>query len=144
MLQTNGLPRAMLGVRPKYPMNILLVVLQVVVALGLLNVWVFRFGRSSLYRGGNAKTMREEFAVYGLPGWFMVMVGVLKVSAAICLIAGIWIHFLVMPAALLICVLMVGALAMHLKVRDNGLKYLPALSVLVLSAVISWGAYTAM
>jgi uncharacterized membrane protein YphA (DoxX/SURF4 family) len=125
-------------------MKILMMSLQVVVALGLLNVWLFRFGRSSAYRGGNAKTMREEFAVYGLPGWFMVLIGVLKVGAAICLLAGLWLHILVMPAALLICVLMVGALAMHLKAEDNAQKYLPALAVLILSAVISWGAYTAI
>lgn len=122
-------------------MKILLMSLQVLVALGLLNVWLFRVGRRSVYRGGNAKTMREEFAVYGLPRWSMVVVGALKVGAAICLIAGLWIHFLVMPAALTICVLMVGALAMHLKVRDNAQKSLPALALLVLSAWISWGAY---
>ncbi len=122
-------------------MKILLMTLQVVVAFGLLNVWLFRFGRSSAYRGGDAKSMREEFAVYGLPGWFMMVIGTLKVGAAICLIAGLWIPVMVMPAALLICVLMVGALAMHLKVRDNGQKYLPALAVLILSAGIFWGAY---
>jgi len=134
----------MLVMRLTYPMKVLLMSLQVLVALGLLNVWLLRFGRGSAYRGGDAKTMREEFAVYGLPGWFMVVVGALKVGAAICLIAGLWLHFLVMPAALLICVLMVGALAMHLKARDNAQKYLPALAVLLLSACISWGSYTSM
>lgn len=119
-------------------MKILLMSLQVLVALGLLNVWLLRFGRSSAYRGGGAKTMREEFAIYGLPGWFMIVVGVLKVGAAICLLAGLWLHFLVMPAALLICILMVGALAMHLKARDNAQKYLPALAILILSACICW------
>ena len=136
--------RAMLVMRRRYPMKILLMSLQVLVALGLLNVWLFRFGRSSVYRGGDATTMREEFEVYGLPGWFMVLIGVLKVGAAICLLAGLWLHVLVMPSALLICVLMVGALAMHLKAGDNAQKYLPALAVLILSAGISWGAYTAI
>ena len=144
MLQTNGLPSDMLLVRNRYPMKILLMSLQVLVALGLLNVWLLRVGRRSAYRGGTAKTMQEEFAVYGLPRWSMLVVGALKVGAAICLIAGLWIHVLVMPAALMICVLMVGALAMHLKVRDNAQKSLPALAVLVLSAGILWITYTSI
>lgn len=144
MLQAESLLRVMLMERHPYQMKILLMSLQVLVALGLLNVWLLRFGGSSAYRGGDAKTMREEFTVYGLPGWFMIVVGVLKVGAAICLLAGLWFPFLVLPSGLLICVLMLGALAMHLKARDNVQKYLPALAILILCAVISWGASTAM
>ncbi len=84
--------------------------------------------------------MREEFAVYGLPGWFMFVVGALKIGAAVCLIAGLWLHFLTLPAAILICVLMVGALAMHFKVRDPLKKSLPALAVLALAAIIWVGS----
>ncbi len=40
---------------------------QVVVALGILNVWIIRFNRSTQYRGGGAQNMREEFQAYGLP-----------------------------------------------------------------------------
>ena len=111
-------------------------VLQIIVALGLLNVWLLRFRQSTTYRGGNAKTMQEEFAVYGLPEWSMWVVGALKVAVALCLIAGLWFHFLVLPAALLLCVLMVGALAMHLKVHDPIKKSLPALGMLISAALI--------
>jgi DoxX-like family len=121
-------------------MRILLIVLQVVVALGLLNVWLLRFGQSTAYRGGDARSMREEFARYGLPSWFMLLIGTLKVGAALCLIAGVWLHSLVLPAAALICALMIGALAMHVKIRDPLKKSLPALLVLAASACICWGS----
>lgn len=115
-------------------------VLQILVALGLLNVWLLRFSKSTPYRGGNASNMMEEFAAYGLPAWFTFVVGALKVSAALCLIAGIWYPALVFPAAAVVLVLMVGAVAMHVKVGDPLMKSAPALTVLVLCALILWGA----
>jgi uncharacterized membrane protein YphA (DoxX/SURF4 family) len=121
-------------------MQMLFYVLQIVVALGLLNVWLLRFNQSSGYRGGGARSMPEEFAAYGLPVWSTYVVGALKVGAAICLIAGVWFHFLVFPAALLVGILMVGALAMHLKVHDPLSRSMPALAVLVLSAIICYGS----
>ncbi len=113
---------------------------QIVVALGLLNVWLLRFRQSTAYRGGEARSMPEEFAVYGLPPWSTYVIGILKVASALCLIAGIWIPRIVLPAALLVCVLMLGALAMHLKVRDPLKKSLPALVMLTFSVIIAWGS----
>lgn len=121
-------------------MQTVLDILQIAVALSLLNVWLLRFGRSTPYRGGNAGSMREEFAAYGLPAWSTYAVGILKVGAALCLIAGLWLHFLVFPAALLIGMLMLGALAMHRKVRDPLIKSAPAFSILVLSLAICIGS----
>lgn len=121
-------------------MRTVISILQITVALGLLNVWLLRFHRSTAYRGGDARSMREEFAFYGLPAWFTYFVGTLKVGAALCLIAGLWLHFLVFPAALLICLLMLGALAMHLKVRDPLKKSLPALVMLTLCIAICLGS----
>ncbi|MEO6911290.1 MAG: DoxX family protein [Edaphobacter sp.] len=80
--------------------------------------------------------MREEFAAYGLPPIVMYVVGALKVAAALCLIAGIWWHSLVFPAALLISLLMVGALAMHVKIHDPAKKSVPALVLLLISVAI--------
>ena len=121
-------------------MRMFVYVLQIVVALGLLNVWLLRFTKTSAFRGGAARSMPEEFAAYGLPVWSTYVVGALKIGAAICLIAGVWLHFLVFPAALLVCILMVGALAMHLKVRDPLSRLIPALTVLVMSAIICFGS----
>ena len=47
-------------------MKILKYLLTAAVSLVVLNVWFFRFNQSTIYRGGNASNMIEEFAVYGL------------------------------------------------------------------------------
>jgi hypothetical protein len=121
-------------------MQTIVMVFQVVVALGLLNVWLLRFNQSTAYRGGSARSMPEEFATYGLPPWLTYIVGALKIGAAIALIAGLWLPAFVFPAALLVSLLMLGALAMHLKVNDPLKKSVPALLVLVLCLVICWGS----
>ena len=121
-------------------MNIVISILQIAAALGLLNVWLLRFQRSTAYRGGNAHSMREEFAIYGFPEWCVYVIGTLKVGSALCLIAGLWLPFLVFPSALLIAFLMLGALAMHLKIRDPLKKSVPALVMLALSVSICLGS----
>ncbi|NBO63660.1 MAG: DoxX family membrane protein [Acidobacteria bacterium] len=116
-------------------MEMVVTVSQLVVALGLLNVWLLRTGKQTSWRGGDAKSMREEFLAYGLPVWFMWVVGTLKVSLAILLIVGLWKNYLTQPAAIGIAVLMLGAIAMHFKVGDPLKKSLPAISVLLLTLV---------
>jgi hypothetical protein len=118
-------------------MNNIALVLQIIVALGLLNVWLLRFSKSTEYRGGGAKSLKEEFSVYGLPTWFMYLIGALKIGSALALLAGLWLPMLVKPAAGLVVLLMLGALAMHIKVRDPIGKSLPAALMLAMSLVIS-------
>jgi hypothetical protein len=109
-------------------------ILQVVVALGLLNVWLVRPRSATSYRGGNAQSLKEEFAAYGLPDFFFYLVGALKIGSAMALIAGIWNKSFVLPAAALVALLMVGALVMHARVKDPAIKSLPAFLMLVMSA----------
>lgn len=115
-------------------------VLQLVTALGLLNVWLVRFNKKTAYRGGEAKTLLEEFAAYGLPAWFCYFIGFLKISSALLLILGIYYTSLTLPAALLIIFLMIGAISMHIKVKDPIIKSLPASTMLVLSILIALGS----
>jgi hypothetical protein len=115
---------------------ILLLLLQLVVALGIINVWLLRPGRATPFRGGAAKTMREEFQAYGLPFWFMCVVGALKLGFAVALLLATWLPALSQPAALGLGVLMLGALGMHLKIGDPPLKSLPAVLLLALCAAI--------
>lgn len=117
-------------------MKIVSLIFQIVVALGLLNVWVLRFHKKTPFRGGDAQSMQQEFASYGLPKWCLSAVGGLKVVCALCLLAGIWIPVLVAPAAGIVSLLMLGAIAMHFKIRDPLIKSLPAGTVLALVAVI--------
>lgn len=117
-------------------MEILKVIGQVVVGLGILNVWVLRFNKATPYRGQQAKDLKEEFETYGLPGWFVYLVGLIKVPAAIALLVGIAVPSLVVPAAIAIAVLMLAAVLMHFKVKDAPHKYVPASAVLLLCLVI--------
>jgi len=111
-------------------------VLQIVVALGLLNVWLIRRENPTAYRGGDAQSLQQEFAAYGLPDLLFYIVGGLKVLAALALLAGIWLPAVIVPAAGVIVVLMLGAIAMHIKVGDPPMKSVPASLVLLMSAII--------
>jgi hypothetical protein len=111
-------------------------VLQIVIAFGLLNVWIVRSRLATAYRGGGAKTLREEFAEYGLGEGMFYLVGTLKISSALLLLAGLWLEILVAPAAALVVVLMLGALAMHLKIKDPLVKALPASLMLAMSVAL--------
>jgi hypothetical protein len=110
--------------------------LQIIIALGLLNVWIIRFHKPTPYRGGGAGSMREEFHTYGLPIWFMYVVGALKIGIAGIFLAGLWVPAGVVTGAWVLVALMLGALFMHIKVRDSWKRSMPALGVLVLALVV--------
>jgi len=118
-------------------MDLLRIVLQVVVGLGILNVWLIRANWATGYRGGDAKTLKEEFATYGLPLWFFYLIGTLKIIFALALLAGIWFHPLATLGGAGLAVLMAGAFCMHLKVKDTFSKATPSLAMLVMSLTIA-------
>jgi len=112
------------------------ITIQLIIAVSIFNVWILRFGKPTSWRGGTAKSMEEEFEAYGLPQWFMKVVGFLKLTFALLLIAGIWFQYLITPAATGMAVLMLGAIVMHIKVKDSLIKSLPAFTFLVLSLIL--------
>lgn len=122
-------------------MDSITVLLQLFVAFGLLNVWVIRSNHETPYRGSKASSLKSEFAAYGLPLWSFYVIGFIKISAALLLLLGLWIPFLVFPSALVISLMMVGALCMHIKVRDPVKKFLPALVMLFCSIGICLGSF---
>lgn len=108
-------------------------ILQLIVGLGLLNVWLIRASKETDYRGGEAKNLKDEFATYGLPEWFYYLIGFLKVSTGLALIIGVWVKSLVPAASMIVVFLMLGAIGMHVKVGDDIKKYVPASAMLLLS-----------
>jgi hypothetical protein len=112
------------------------IIFQIIIALGLLNVWIIRFNKETPYRGGVAKTMREEFAEYHLPNWSCYAVGTLKIVSSLFLIIGIWLPELIFIPSAIIVFLMGSAFTLHLMIRDPFKKSVPALSLLVLSCVV--------
>jgi uncharacterized membrane protein YphA (DoxX/SURF4 family) len=124
-----------------YTMIYLQYLLQIVAGLGIFNVWLLRFSQGTDYRGGKASSMSEEFVSYGLPPVAVYIVGFLKIVSAIGLIAGIFLPTLVAPSAILLAALMMGALGMHLKIKDPFKKSIPALTMLTLCVAILLLAY---
>jgi len=110
--------------------------LQIVIAITLINVWLVHFSKPTKYRGKGAKNMLNEFKAYGLPTWFMYLVGISKIIIASCLIIGIWFPIFVFPVTVLLAVLMIGAIAMHIKVKDPFKKTAPATILLCITFIL--------
>ncbi|TRO66486.1 DoxX family protein [Christiangramia sabulilitoris] len=117
-------------------MDYISIALQLIVGLSILNVWLIQYNKSTQWRGGNATTLKEEFAVYGMPEWSLYLIGFLKVTLAIALIAGIWYPELVNPSALGLAFLLAGSVFMHIKINDPLKKSIPALLFLILCLLI--------
>lgn len=118
------------------PSRTVAAILQMIIGVGLLNVWLVRKEKRTAYRGGKAESLRQEFAAYGLPASMFFVVGTLKVVSAIILLAGLWMNAPVSLAAAVVAALMVGALAMHTRVKDPLVKSVPAAVMLVLCTTL--------
>lgn len=117
-------------------MDYLSIILKCIVGLSILNVWLLRTGTSSQWRGGNASTLKEEFAHYGLSESTMKIVGTIKCLLAVGLLVSIFYSPLEFYSALGIAIMMAGAISMHLKVGDALKKSFPALLFLAISVLI--------
>lgn len=111
-------------------------ILIVLVSGTILNVWFLRQAQATPYRGADALSLKEEFLAYGLSEPLFYTIGGIKVLAAIMLLIGLKVKKWVKPAAQIIALLMVGAIAMHLKVGDPMLKSVPAIVMLAMSISI--------
>lgn len=84
-----------------------------------------------------AKPIAQQFEEFGLPRAMMFLVGGLEVAAGI----GVHIGALAFFASTGLALLMVGALAQHVKARHPVGKSIPALVVLLVAmghSVLSW------
>ena len=106
-------------------MKVLSKILSVVVGLTVINVWLFRSNRSTSYRGGDAASLMEEFQVYGLEDYFLI-IGIIKVSLAIMLLLSLYFKKLSFFASSGIGIMMLVAVYMHVNVGDELIKSMPA------------------
>lgn len=118
-------------------MNVLQNILQIVIALGIFNVWFLRFNKASEWRGGEAGSMKEEFDSYGLPDWSVFVVGAFKVGFAVLLLVGLFVPVVTEPAAVGLGLLMLVAVLMHVKVKDPPKRSLPALTLLIFCTLVA-------
>ena len=106
------------------------VIAQIVVALSVVYVWVFRFDN-----------IVKEFKEYGLSDLTRTMVGASKIVLSTLLVAGIWFLELVFIPSLLMALLMMAAQYFHFKVNNPWQKRMPSLFLLVLSLFIAAVSY---
>lgn len=102
------------------------IIAQVIVALSIAYVWIFRFDN-----------IVKEFKQYGLSDLTRTIVGSSKIALSTLLVAGIWYPALVLIPALLIAFLMLSAQYFHLKVGNPWQKHMPSLFLLILSLFIA-------
>ena len=117
-------------------MSLFAAICQIVIALGIINVWVVRRNRATPYRPDGARNITEEFQRYGLPDWAPTAVGGTKLALAGALVFGLVYTPIAPVAAGLMSLLMVGAIVAHLRVRDPLMRAVPAMSMLALSMIV--------
>jgi len=99
---------------------------QVIVALSIVYVWVFRFNN-----------IVKEFKQYELSDLTRTVVGSTKMILATLLVTGIWYPALVLVPAMLMALLMACAQYFHFKVHNPWQKHMPSLLLMVLCVFIA-------
>jgi fatty acid desaturase len=107
--------------------NLLSSVAQIIVALSIGIVWIFRFDN-----------IVKEFKQYGQSDLVRTLVGSAKIVLATLLVAGIWFPSLVLIPALLMAFLMLSAQYFHFKVKNPWQKHIPSLLLLALCIFIAF------
>jgi hypothetical protein len=102
------------------------IISQIIVAVSIVIVWVFRFDN-----------IVKEFKQYGLSNLTRTMVGTAKIVLATLLVAGIWYPSLVLIPSLMMAFLMVSAQYFHFKVKNPWQKRMPSLFLLLLCLFIA-------
>ncbi len=99
---------------------------QIIVALTILIIWVFRFYK-----------VEVEFRSYNLSDLTRNMVGASKISLSTLLVAGIWYPGLVLVPALLMALLMVAAQYFHFRAKHPWLYHVLSFLLLLLCIFIA-------
>ena len=99
---------------------------QIIVALSIIYVWVFRFDNIVI-----------EFKQYGLNDLNRSMVGATKIALSTLLVAGIWFPALTLIPALIMAFLMLAAQYFHFKIANPWKKHFPSLLLLVICLFIA-------
>ncbi len=107
-------------------MENLLSLAQLVLALSVAFVWIFRYDN-----------VVKEFKQFGLNELTRNIVGASKIALATLLVAGIWYPSLVQISSVLMGLFMIAAQYFHFKIKNPFSKHLPSLILLMLCAIIA-------
>ena len=102
-------------------MNTYAIAAQIIIALSIIYVWVFRFDNIIV-----------EFKQYKLSDLVRSVVGATKIALATLIIAGIWYPKLVFIPALFMGFLMLSVQYFHFKVKNPLHKFAPSFFLLLL------------
>lgn len=98
---------------------------QVLIAVSVFFVWIFRYGN-----------VTKEFKLFGLSDVTRNLVGASKMALATLLVVSIWYPPVLTAAAFLMGLFMVAAQFFHFKVKNPFIKHVPSLVLLLLCALI--------
>ncbi|MFV8336292.1 DoxX family protein [Flavobacterium sp. RSP29] len=107
-------------------MNTYSIIAQLVIALSVSYVWIFRLDN-----------ILAEFKQYGISDLTRNAVGATKIALSTLLITGIWYPELVFIPALLMAFLMASAQIFHFKAKNPWSKHFPSLFLLALSLFVA-------
>ncbi|MCC5816723.1 MAG: DoxX family protein [Leptospira sp.] len=107
-------------------MYIYSVIAQIIVAVSIAVVWIFRFDN-----------IVQEFKQYELSDLTRSIVGATKISLATLLVAGIWYEGLALIPSLIMAFLMLSAQYFHFKVKNPINKRIPSLVLMLICLFIA-------
>ena len=108
--------------------------LSLLISVTVISAWTIRFKMSSIFRGGEAENMIEEFELYGLDSSIMIVVGIAKVILSILLLLGAFkFQSLLKPSAGGIAIFMIGAVYFHFNSGDGVVQTIPSASIVIKS-----------
>ncbi|MBL30486.1 MAG: hypothetical protein CMC81_04545 [Flavobacteriaceae bacterium] len=99
---------------------------QIIIAVSVINVWVLRYDN-----------IVKEFVQYGLSDLVRNVVGATKIALSTLLIVGIFYDKVVLISSLSMAFLMICAQLAHISVKNPLIKYIPSLTLLLLSLFVA-------
>ena len=111
-------------------MENVIVLSQIIISISILIVWVFRYDNIVI-----------EFKQYGLSNLIRNIVGASKISLATILVIGIWHPEYLFAASTIMAFLMLCAQFFHFRAKNDWIKFMPSLSLLILSLFIASSYY---
>ena len=117
-------------------MEYLKIAIKLIIGLSVLNVWLLRANKATQWRGGSTKSLKEEFKAYGLSEGMMKGIGTIKILLALTILGSIFFSLLENIGAIGMAVMMAGAIAMHIKIKDELKCSLLAFIFLCLSLIL--------
>ena len=102
------------------------IIAQILVAIAILIIWVFRF-----------YNVEKEFRSYGLSDLTRNMVGASKIALSTLLITGIWYQDLLFASSLAMALLMLAAQYFHFRAKHPWLYFVLSFILLILCLFIA-------